>query len=53
MPEKKYRCPECGKMTSDEEGCVCDRCAEILIQIVLTYLARRNQREVCHDRVLV
>jgi len=32
MPEKKYRCLECGKMTSDKEGCVCDRCAEILIQ---------------------
>jgi len=32
MPEKKYRCLECGKMTSDEEGCVCDGCAKILTQ---------------------
>jgi len=35
MPEKKYRCLECGKMTSDEEGCVCDGCAKILPRWVM------------------
>jgi hypothetical protein len=32
MLEKKYRCPECGKMRSEYEGCVCRDCAAILTQ---------------------
>jgi len=30
MPEKKYRCPECGELRSEHEGCVCEICAAIL-----------------------
>jgi len=32
MNKKKYRCPECGRMTSDEAGCVCEACAIFLIE---------------------
>jgi len=28
---KKYRCPECGEMRSDCQGCLCDRCADFLL----------------------
>lgn len=28
---KKYRCPECGKVRSEYEGCACDICAANLI----------------------
>jgi len=27
---RRYRCPECGKLKSTEEGCVCKDCAQIL-----------------------
>jgi len=35
MLEKKYRCPECGEMRSEYEGCVCIECGFRLIGDVL------------------
>lgn len=28
--QKRYRCPECGEMKSDQKGRVCGDCARIL-----------------------
>lgn len=29
--KKRYLCPECDKVCSKQEGCLCDRCGEILL----------------------